>query len=124
MNLEDLNVEKSLNILYMGTPDFSAEVLKGLIEKHHVRAVVSQPDRPVGRNGEVRVTPVKKVANDHTILVIQPNKIKEAYEEVLAFKPDLIITCAYGQIIPTSILDIPRLGCINVHASLLPTSRG
>ena len=124
MNLEEINVEKNLNIVYMGTPEFSATVLKGLIENYRVRAVVSQPDRPVGRSGEVRKTPVKQVASDNTILVIQPNKIKDAYDEVLAFKPDLIITCAYGQIIPTSILEIPRLGCVNVHASLLPKLRG
>lgn len=124
MDLNNLEVEKNLKIVYMGTPDFSATVLKGLVENYKVRAVVSQPDRMVGRNKEVRLTPVKQVANDNTILVIQPEKIKEAVDEVLAFEPDLIITCAYGQIIPKAILDYPRLGCINVHASLLPKLRG
>lgn len=124
MNLENVNVEKDLKIVYMGTPEFSAIVLEGLLSKYKVRAVVSQPDRPVGRNGEVKFTPVKEVADKHTILVIQPEKIKNRYEEVLAFQPDLIITCAYGQIIPDEILKAPRLGCINVHASLLPKLRG
>lgn len=124
MDLNNLEVQKNLKIVYMGTPDFSATVLKGLVENYKVRAVVSQPDRMVGRNKEVRLTPVKQVANDNTILVIQPEKIKEAVDEVLAFEPDLIITCAYGQIIPKAILDYPRLGCINVHASLLPKLRG
>lgn len=124
MNLEDLNVEKSLKIVYMGTPDFSATVLEELLTKYKVRAVISQPDRPIGRNGEVRPTAVKKVANDHTILVIQPEKLSNSCEEVLAFEPDLIITCAYGQLVPDEILNYPRLGCINVHASLLPKLRG
>ncbi|MBE6144145.1 MAG: methionyl-tRNA formyltransferase [Firmicutes bacterium] len=124
MNLEELNVEKKLKIVYMGTPDFSAVVLKGLLEKYEVRAIVSQPDRPSGRKGEISPTPVKKVGIDNTILVIQPEKIKEQYDEILAFEPDLIITCAYGQILPRELLIAPRLGCINVHASLLPKLRG
>ena len=129
MNLEELEISKiqdlkDLKIVYMGTPDFSRIVLEGLLEKYKVRAVVSQPDRPVGRDGSVNFTPVKKLAVDNTILVIQPSKIKESYEEVIAFNPDLIITCAYGQIIPDELLNYPRLGCINVHASLLPKLRG
>ena len=124
MNLENLNVEKKLKIVYMGTPEFSATVLKGLLKHYDIRAIVSQPDRSSGRHGEIKPTPVKKVGNDNTILVIQPENLKEQYEEVLAFNPDLIITCAYGQILPKEILDAPRLGCINVHASLLPKLRG
>lgn len=124
MNLEELNVEKKLKIVYMGTPDFSAVVLKGLLKKYDVRAIVSQPDRKSGRDGKIMPTPVKKVGLDHTILVIQPENIKEQYDEVLAFNPDLIITCAYGQILPKELLTAPRLGCINVHASLLPKLRG
>lgn len=124
MKLEELNVEKKLKIVYMGTPDFSAVVLKGLLKKYEVRAIVSQPDRKVGRHGEIIPTPVKKVGLDHTILVIQPENIKEQYDEVLAFNPDLVITCAYGQILPRELLMVPRLGCINVHASLLPKLRG
>lgn len=124
MNLENLSVEKKLKIVYMGTPEFSATVLKGLIENYDVRAIVTQPDRPVGRQGVVMPTPVKQVGNDNVILVLQPENIKEEYNEILALEPDLIITCAYGQIIPKEILNAPRLGCINVHASLLPKLRG
>lgn len=124
MNLEELNVEKKLKIVYMGTPDFSAVVLKGLLKKYEVRAIVSQPDRKAGRDGRIMPTPVKKVGLDHTILVIQPENIKEQYAEVLSFNPDLIVTCAYGQILPKELLIVPRLGCINVHASLLPKLRG
>lgn len=124
MNLEDLNVEKKLKIVYMGTPEFSATVLKGLLEQYEVRAIVSQPDKPIGRHSELMPTPVKQVGIDNTILVIQPDKIKEQYEEVTSLNPDLIITCAYGQILPKELLDFPRLGCINVHASLLPKLRG
>jgi len=124
MNLEELSVEKKLKIVYMGTPDFSAVVLKGLLKKYEVRAIVSQPDRKSGRDGKIMPTPVKKIGLDHTILVIQPENIKEQYDEVLSFNPDLIITCAYGQILPKELLEVPRLGCINVHASLLPKLRG
>lgn len=124
MNLEELNVEKKLKIVYMGTPEFSATVLKGLLEQYEVRAIVSQPDKPSGRHNELKPTPVKQVGIDNTLLVIQPIKIKEQFEEVTSLNPDLIITCAYGQILPKEILDCPRLGCINVHASLLPKLRG
>ena len=124
INLDNVNVKKELTIVYMGTPDFSATVLEGLLSKYKVRVVVSQPDRPVGRNGEVRPTPVKEVANNHTILTLQPEKIRTDYQSILEFEPDLIITCAYGQIIPDELLNAPRLGCINVHASLLPKLRG
>lgn len=124
MNLEDINVKKELKIVYMGTPEFSRTVLEGLIKNYNVRAVVTQPDKPVGRNGELKMSPVKECANEHTILVLQPVSIKKQYEEVLAFQPDMIITCAYGQFIPKELLEIPKYGCINVHASLLPKLRG
>lgn len=124
MNLEDLNVEKKIKIVYMGTPEFSAVVLKGLLEKYEVRAIVSQPDRPSGRSENIVPTPVKQVGIDNTILVIQPEKIREQYNEIVELEPDLIITCAYGQILPIELLNIPKLGCINVHASLLPKLRG
>lgn len=124
MNLEDIKVEKELKIVYMGTPVFSATVLEGLLSKYKLRAVVTQPDRPVGRNGKISKSPVKRVAEQNTLLVLQPEKIKNAIEEILSLEPDLIITCAYGQILPKEILDYPKLGCINVHASLLPKLRG
>lgn len=124
MNLENIRVEKEIKIVFMGTPEFSVPVLQGLIDNYNIRAVVTQPDHPTGRNGKINPTPVKKLANDNTILVLQPNNIKEEYEEILSLRPDLIITCAYGQILPDEILKAPRLGCINVHASLLPKLRG
>lgn len=124
MKLEDVNVERELNIVFMGTPEFSVPVLEALIKEYKVKAIVTQPDRINGRNNKMTYSPIKQVGIDNTILVIQPNNIKEEYEQVLALEPDLIITCAYGQIIPKEILEYPRLGCINVHASLLPKLRG
>lgn len=124
MNLEDIHVEKELNIVFMGTPDFSVPVLEGLLNKYKVRAIVTQPDRMVGRSGELKSPPVKELALKHSILVLQPERIKDSIDEILELKADLIITCAYGQILPREILKAPRLGCINVHASLLPRLRG
>lgn len=124
MNIDELNVEKEIKIVFMGTPEFSVPVLEGLIENYKVKAIVTQPDRLVGRKQILTPPPVKKVGEKHTILVLQPEKIKEHVEEIVALRPDLIITCAYGQILPKAILDAPRLGCINVHASLLPRLRG
>ena len=124
MNLEDINVEKELKIIYMGTPEFSATVLKGLVENYKIRAIVTQPDKKVGREQKVVFPPVKQVGIDNTILVLQPNKIMDEYQALKDMEPDLIITCAYGKILPREILELPRLGCINVHASLLPKLRG
>ena len=124
MNFEDIKIEKELKIIFMGTPDFSVPILEALIENYKVRAIVTQPDRIVGRGGNVVFSPIKKVAEKHTILAIQPEKIKESVDEILSLEPDLIITCAYGQILPKAILDYPKYGCINVHASLLPKLRG
>jgi len=124
MNLEDVKVEHELKIIFMGTPDFSVPVLKGLLENYKIRAIVTQPDRPIGRHGELSFSPIKKVGLDNTILVLQPEKIKNNIDMITSLEPDLIITCAYGQILPKEILDCPRLGCINVHASLLPRLRG
>lgn len=108
----------------MGTPDFAVPVLKGLIEETNVILVVSQPDKKQGRKQVLTPTPIKKLALENNIEVYQPAKIKTDYEKIINLKPDIIITCAYGQIIPKEILDAPRLGCINVHASLLPKLRG
>lgn len=124
MDLSNITIEKELQIVFMGTPDFAVPVLEGLIENYKVRAVVTQPDRAKDRQGNIIETPVKRKAKEHTILVLQPNRIKEEYQEIVDLKPDLIVTCAYGQIIPKELLDCPRLGCINVHASLLPKLRG
>ena len=113
-----------IKVVFMGTPDFAVPVLEVLIENYEVVGVVSQPDKRVGRKQELVNTPIKEVALKHNILVFQPEKIKEDYEDILKLNPDIIVTCAYGQIIPSAILDYPRLGCINVHASLLPKLRG
>ncbi|WP_409294427.1 methionyl-tRNA formyltransferase [Peribacillus sp. SCS-26] len=114
-------------IVFMGTPDFSVPVLRRIIEDgYEVAAVVTQPDRPVGRKRVLTPTPVKVEAQKHGIKVFQPEKIRneEELDEVLSVKPDLIVTAAYGQILPKRLLDAPGFGCINVHASLLPELRG
>ena len=108
----------------MGTPEFSAPVLEALIENYQVVGVVTQPDKEVGRHHEIKPTPVKEVALKNNILVLQPQRIKKEYQEILDLNADLIVTCAYGQMIPKEILDAPKYGCINVHASLLPKLRG
>ena len=109
----------------MGTPEFGAAMLQELLnEERNVVAAVTQPDKLVGRKQILTFSAVKKLALEHEIPVIQPLKIRDEYEEVLAYKPDLIVTCAYGQFVPRVILEAPRLGCINVHASLLPKLRG
>ena len=113
-----------MKIVFMGTPEFAVPILEGLIESYDVVGVVTQPDKKVGRKQELVPTPIKKVALEHGIKVFQPEKIRKDYEDILAMNPDIIITCAYGQIIPKVILDYPRLGCINVHGSLLPKLRG
>lgn len=113
-----------MKVIFMGTPDFAVPILEGLIENYDVIGVVSQPDKRVGRHQELKPTPIKEVALKHNIRVFQPVKIRKEYDEILALEPDIIVTCAYGQIIPKEILDYPRLGCINVHASLLPKLRG
>lgn len=108
----------------MGTPDFSVNILKGLIENYDVIGVVTQPDKEVGRKHEIKFSPVKEVALANDIRVFQPIKIKEDYQELLKLPVDMIVTCAYGQMIPKALLDFPKYGCINVHASLLPKLRG
>ena len=124
MDFDEIKIKRAPEIIFMGTPEFSVPVLEGLIGKYKVRAIVTQPDKPVGRHGEIKYSPVKEVALKHNILCLQPNKIKDALQEINVMAPDLIITCAYGQILPLELLLIPRLGCINVHASLLPKLRG
>jgi len=114
-------------IVFMGTPDFSVPVLQRIIEDgYEVIGVVTQPDRPVGRKKVLTPPPVKVEALKHGIPVYQPEKIrqKQEMEEILSLNPDLIITAAFGQILPKEILEAPVHGCINVHASLLPELRG
>ena len=113
-----------MRVVFMGTPDYAVPILESLIEKYDVVGVVSQPDKEVGRKRILTPTATKEVALKHNIKVLQPIKIRNEYQEVLDLEPDIIITCAYGQIIPKEILDYPKLGCINVHGSLLPKLRG
>ena len=115
---------KDLKVVFMGTPDFAVPILNNLIKDTNVILVVSQPDKMVGRKQQIRKTPIKLLAEKNNIEVFQPNKIREDYQKIIDLKPDIIITCAYGQIIPKVLLDLPKLGCINVHASLLPKLRG
>ena len=115
---------KNLKVVFMGTPTFSVPILKSLIETTNVILVVSQPDREKDRKGNLLATPTKVLANSYGIEVFQPSKIKEEYQKIIDLNPDIIITCAYGQIIPEVILNCPKYGCINVHGSLLPKYRG
>ncbi len=112
-------------IIFMGTPEISATVLEGIISsEYNVVAVIAQPDRPVGRKKILMPVPTKEVAIRHNIPVYQPIKIRKEYEFVKELNPDVIITLAYGQIVPQGLLDIPPLGCLNLHGSLLPKYRG
>ena len=115
---------KKSKIIFMGTPEFAVPVLEMLIENYEVVLVVTQPDKPVGRHQSKLFSPIKEIAIKHKIPVFQPEKIKNDYEPIIEVNPDIIITCAYGQIIPKVILDCPSIGCFNVHASLLPKYRG
>ncbi|WP_437750936.1 methionyl-tRNA formyltransferase [Staphylococcus shinii] len=113
-------------IIFMGTPDFSTKVLEMLIAEHNVIAIVTQPDRPVGRKRTLTPPPVKEVAVKHGLPVYQPEKLaqSEDLEKLISLDADLIVTAAFGQILPESLLNAPKLGAINVHASLLPKYRG
>lgn len=114
-------------LVFMGTPAFSLPILEGLLEEgYEVVAVVTQPDRPVGRKKIITPTPVKEAAVKHGLLVLQPEKISgsEEMEKIIALQPDVIITAAFGQFLPEKLLQAPVHGAINVHASLLPKYRG
>lgn len=117
-----------MDIVFMGTPDFAVPTLEMLInEGYNIKAVVTQPDRPKGRGNKLAAPPVKELALKHEIPVLQPEKIradKAFITHMAKLAPDLIVVVAFGQILPKSILDIPRLGCINIHGSLLPKYRG
>lgn len=116
-----------LRIIFMGTPAFAVPTLQMLIDRgEEVVAVVTQPDRPKGRGQQTQAPPVKELARKYDIPVIQPLKVRspEVIEEIRSYAPDLIVVIAFGQILPKALLEIPRHGCINVHASLLPRYRG
>ena len=117
-------MKRDIDVVFMGTPDFAVPVLEMLINSTNVVLVVTQPDKEVGRKKEIKYCPVKEVAIKNNIEVFQPVRIRNDFEIIKSLKPDLIVTCAYGQIIPQELLDIPRLGAVNVHASLLPKYRG
>lgn len=115
---------EKIKVVFMGTPTFAVPILEKLIENYNVILVVSQPDKEKDRKGHLLETPIKKLALANNIEVYQPAKIKEEYQYIIDKQPDIIITCAYGQIIPEALLNYPKYGCINVHGSLLPKLRG
>jgi methionyl-tRNA formyltransferase len=113
-------------VVIMGTPDFAVPTLKALIQHDQVIGVVTQPDRPAGRGGQIQQSPIKQLALAHHIPVFQPEKLRrqEAIEELKQWQPDVYVVAAFGQILPQSVLDIPPHGSVNVHGSLLPRWRG
>jgi methionyl-tRNA formyltransferase len=116
-----------MKIIFMGTPDFAVGALEAIINAgHEVTAVVTQPDKPKGRSGQMQFPPVKECAVKYGIPVLQPVKIKtpEAVEELRHYEADIFVVAAFGQILSKEILEMPRLGCVNIHASLLPKYRG
>lgn len=118
---------EALRIVFAGTPEFAAEHLQALLDTpHQIVAVYTQPDRPAGRGQKLAPSPVKQLAVQHDIPVLQPQSLRDpaAQAELAALQPDLMLVVAYGLILPQAVLDIPRLGCINSHASLLPRWRG
>lgn len=120
-------MSSSLRIVFAGTPEFAACHLQALLDSEHkVVAVYTQPDRPAGRGQKLTPSPVKQLALQHQIPVLQPVNLRnaEAQQELASFNPDLMVVVAYGLILPQVVLDTPRLGCINSHASLLPRWRG
>ena len=121
MNKEDLR------IIFMGTPDIAAGIVEALLgDGYNIVLGLCQPDKPVGRKQILTAPPVKNILEANNIPVYQPKTLKtdEAVEYISSFTPDLIVTCAYGKILPKTVLDIPKFGCLNVHASLLPKKRG
>lgn len=117
-------IKNKVRIVFMGTPSFAVPILEGLIANYEVVLVVCQPDRNKDRKGKVIIPDTKRIALEHNIPVFQPFSVKDDYQTILDYEPDLIVTCAYGQFIPSAIIDYPKYGCINVHGSLLPKLRG
>jgi len=116
-----------MRLIFAGTPDFAAAALKALIEAgHDIPLVLTQPDRPAGRGMKLKMSPVKELALAHGLAVAQPENLKteEARQPILNAGADLMVVAAYGLILPQAVLDMPRLGCVNIHASLLPRWRG
>lgn len=115
---------KDKKVVFMGTPEFSVPVLKALIANTNVIGVVTQPDKEVGRKKVLMPSAVKTVALENNIKVLQPKKLRYEYEDIIKLNPDIIITCAYGQILPKELIEYPKYKTVNVHASLLPKLRG
>lgn len=116
---------KNTRIVFMGTPQFAANILDGLMKDgYNIVGVVTQTDKKVGRKQVITYTPVKEVALKYDLKIFQPVKIRNEYQAILDLDPEIIITCAYGQFLPSAILDYPKYGCINTHGSLLPKYRG
>jgi methionyl-tRNA formyltransferase len=115
-----------VNIIFAGTPHFAASALAALLKEHRVVAVLTQPDRPSGRGMQLTASPVKQLALQHGLPLMQPATLKteEAQQAIVQFNADLMVVAAYGLILPKAVLQIPRLGCLNIHASLLPRWRG
>ena len=116
-----------MKIIYMGTPDFAAVSLKALLDaKYDVMAVFTQPDKPKGRGHKMTFSPVKELAVAHDIPVYQPTTLKneEVQQQIREMNPDLIVVVAYGKLLPEAVLNMPPLGCVNIHGSLLPKYRG
>ena len=117
----------TLNIIFAGTPDFAAQHLQALLDsEHHVIAVYTQPDKPAGRGKKLQASPVKQLAEQHQIPVYQPKSLRkeEAQAELKALNADVMVVVAYGLILPQSVLEAPKYGCLNVHGSILPRWRG
>ena len=119
-------MNKSLKIIFAGTPDFAVAALQACISSHHnIVAVYTQPDRPAGRGRKIHYGPVKQLALDAEIPVFQPHRLEpQQFEQLQNFNADLMLVSAYGMLLPKEVLNIPKLGCINIHASLLPKWRG
>ena len=115
-----------MQIIFAGTPHFAASALAGLLKEHQIVAVLTQPDRPAGRGMQLAASPVKQLALQHNLPVLQPATLKtaEVQREIAALDADVMVVAAYGLILPQAVLQIPRYGCLNIHASLLPRWRG
>ncbi|MDD4929167.1 MAG: methionyl-tRNA formyltransferase [Gallionella sp.] len=115
-----------MKIIFAGTPQFAASALAALLKEHQVMAVLTQPDRPAGRGMQLAASPVKQLAQQHGLVVLQPDSLKteQAQQQIEALGADVMVVAAYGLILPKAVLDMPRLGCLNIHASLLPRWRG
>ena len=115
-----------MNIIFMGTPEYAETIMKTLVNRHNVITVVTKPDKPSGRGHKTQPSPVKRLAQSLSIPVLQPEKVRvqSFYDMMKSYSPDAIVVAAYGKILPKQLLDLPPLGCINVHASLLPKYRG